>query len=260
VDLFKFIFNKMADTKGNTGIDNTGENNSGNWNSGYRNSGDWNSGNWNSGYRNSGDWNSGYRNSGDWNSGYWNSGYRNSGDWNSGYRNSGYRNSGDWNSGDWNSGYRNSGNWNSGDWNSGYMNSDKPTVRMFNKDTGLSYDVLEEQDLIPNYFYFDNNDWISTEDMTDEEKAEYPEHTTTGGYIKVLDYYQAWRRSWDKASDEDRRKTLDLPNFNAEIFKEITGIDIEEELGKTNTKELTLEEIAEKFNIPVDKLRIKKEE
>ena len=28
--------------------------------------------------------------------------------------------------------------------------------------------------------------WISEVDMTDEEKAEHPEHTTTGGYLKEL--------------------------------------------------------------------------
>jgi hypothetical protein len=48
----------------NSGKNNTGNCNSGNWNSGYRNSGNWNSGNWNSGYRNSGNWNKTHHSSG----------------------------------------------------------------------------------------------------------------------------------------------------------------------------------------------------
>jgi hypothetical protein len=174
---------------------NTGIDNSGHWNSGDRNSG-----NWNSGYRNSGN-----RNSGDWNSGHWNSGNRNSGDWNSGYRNSG----------NWNSGYRNSGNWNSGHWNSGNLNTDTPNLRIFNKET----DVKREDIEYPNLFYFELNEWIREEDMSDKEKDAYPSYVTCGGYLKTRGYHEAWRESWDNADEEDRRKVPELPNWNNEIFK-----------------------------------------
>ena len=205
------------------------------------NSGNRNSGNWNSGYWNSGDRNSGYRNSGNRNSGYWNSGYRNSsnrnsgnrnsGDLNSGDLNSGYRNSGDLNSGDWNS-----GNWNSGYWNSGYLNTDEPTVRMFNNDTGKTYEEING--LIPDFFWWDNNEWIESAHMTDSEKKEHPEHNTTGGFLRVKEYKQAWREAWDKATEEDRKKCLSLPNWNNKIFLEITGIDVEKELNSKDTVEI----------------------
>jgi len=191
------------------------------------NSGNGNSGNGNSGDLNSGDLNSGYRNSGYWNSGDWNSGDRNSGYLNSGDRNSGYRNSGDRNSGNWNSGYRNSGNWNSGDWNSGYrnsgyLNSDEPTVRMFNKDSGLT----RSQITIPDFFYFDINVWVATNDMTVKEKEDNGLHVVTGGFLKTLDYKDAFIDSWNKATEDDKKKLFALPNFDAEIFKEISGIDV----------------------------------
>ncbi|HOU27298.1 MAG TPA: hypothetical protein PLD76_04510 [Paludibacteraceae bacterium] len=48
--------------------------------------------------------------------------------------------------------------------------------------------------------------------------------------MKVYGYKEAWRKSWDKATDEDRRKTLKLPNWDNAIFLEITGIDVEKEL------------------------------
>ena len=203
--------------------------NSGSWNSGDRNSGDRNSGDRNSGDCNSGDRNSGDCNSGDCNSGDCNSGDRNSGDWNSGNRNSGNWNSGDRNSGDWNSGYYNSGYYNSGDWNSGYFNSNEPNVRMFNKMTDKKRDEID----IPSWCYFDLTVWVSPDTATDKEKEEHKkEFEISGGYLKTLEYKEAWRLAWDKVGKEEHKQLLKLPNWNNEVFKEITGIDAESEIAK----------------------------
>ena len=229
---------------GNSGDRNSGNRNSGNWNSGDcnsgdcnsgdRNSGNWNSGNWNSGDCNSGDRNSGNRNSGNWNSGDWNSGDCNSGDRNSGNWNSGNWNSGDCNSGDRNSGNRNSGNWNSGDWNSGdynsgYFNTDSPLVRIFNKET-----YIPRSDIyFPSFLYFDLTVWVSRDTATDEEKEAHKiDIETCGGFTKAISYKEAFRIAWDKASKEEHKKLLNLPNWNNEIFKEISGIDAEAEIAK----------------------------
>ena len=188
-----------------------------------------NSGNRNSGDGNSGDGNSGNRNSGNLNSGDWNSGNRNSGDGNSGDGNSGNRNSGNLNSGDWNSGNRNSGNWNSGNWNSGYFNSDNPNVRMFNKDTNLEREKIN----IPSWCYFDLTLWVSYDTATEEEKEKHKkEIETNGGYFKTLKYKEAWRLAWNRASKKEHEQLLELPNWNNEVFKEITGIDAEAEIAK----------------------------
>ena len=207
----------------NTGKACTGRCNSGDWNSGNRNSGDWNSGDWNSGNRNSGN-----RNSGDWNSGNWNSGNRNSGNWNGGDWNSG-----DWNSGDWNSGDRNSGNRNSGDWNktsfsNGCFNTVSPKIYMFNKPTDWTFEqwfncrarrLLNEIEDCP-------LEYVYLTDMTDEEKKAHPEAETTGGYLKERTTADNARKWWAGLSADDRNVILSLPNFDAEIFKEITGIDV----------------------------------
>ena len=171
------------------------------------NSGDWNSGDCNSGNRNSGN-----RNSGDCNSGNRNSGNRNSGN-----RNSGNRNSGDWNSGDWNS----------GNWNSGFFNSDEPCVRMFNKMT-----TYKRKDIkIPSWCYFDLTVWVSHDTASEEEKQEHKaEIETCGGFLKSINYKDAWRLAWNKASIEERKKLFDLPNWDNQVFKEITGIDAENEI------------------------------
>ena len=233
----------------NSGYWNSGNRNSGNRNSGDRNSGDRNSGNCNSGDRNSGDrnsgdrnsgyWNSGNRNSGYWNSGYWNSGDSNSGDCNSGDCNSGNRNSGNRNSGDSNSGNRNSGdrnsgnwnsgNWNSGNWNSGYFNTDTPKVRLFNKNTDLDFDSYEIKKI--NYI-MDNcpcdyiySDFIDENDMTEEEKAIHPEYKTIGGYVKKIVVNADKQKWWDEeVTEEDKEFIESLPNFDADVFLECTGI------------------------------------
>ena len=178
-----------------------------------------NSGNCNSGDRNSGNRNSGNRNSGDRNSGNWNSGNWNSGNWNSG----------NWNSGDCNSGDCNSGNWNSGNWNSGFFNTDSPLVRIFNKETTVSRRDID----FPNFLYFNLTVWVSHDTATDgERKMHKTEIETCGGFLKTLSYKEAFRIAWDKASKEEHRKLLNLPNWNNEIFMEISGIDAESEIAK----------------------------
>ena len=208
----------------NSGDCNSGNSNSGDWNSGSFNSGDWNSGYSNSGYSNSGSWNSGYSNSGNSNSGDWNSGYSNSGNFNSGNSNSG-----NFNSGNFNSGSCNSGNFNSGSWNSGYFNTDSPLVRIFNKETNVSrYDIE-----FPSFLRFDLTVWVSHDTATNEEKEAHKiDIETHGGFIKTLEYKEAFRRAWDKASKKEHEKLLDLPNWNNDIFKEISGIDAEAEIAK----------------------------
>jgi hypothetical protein len=174
------------------------------------NIGCYNPGYWNSGNRNSGNWNSGNRNSGNWNSGNWNSGNWNSGDWNSG----------NWNSGDWNS-----SNWNSGNRNSGFFNTGEPDkIMVFNK----WLDMKPSEFLAKYNIYADIplNRWIVKDKMTKEEKKEVKGWKQAGGYLKTLDFKEACQVWW-KENPEGHQRFLDLPNFNAEIFKEITGIDVE---------------------------------
>ena len=225
----------------NTGDCNSGNHNTGDWNSGSRNSGnwnagDWNSGNWNSGNYNSGDYNSGNHNSGYWNSGNSNSGEDNSGNWNSGNGNSGNYNTGNGNSGDWNSGNSNSGdwnsgNWNSGNWNSGYLNTSAQKYSfIFNKQVEKS--VLAQIEF-PEFMRFTLTDWIPDYKMSQQEKERHPEYVTTGGYLKEYTYKEAFRKSFEVARrkpdwPKQRRMLLNLPNFDAKIFEEISGIKEEE--------------------------------
>ena len=197
--------------KGCTGLCNSGDCNSGDWNSGNRNSGDWNSGN-----RNSGDCNSGDCNSGDWNSGNRNSGNRNSGN----------RNSGDCNSGDWNS-----GDWNKCSFSNGCFNTTSPKIYLFNKPSEWTYEdwLNSEARYLLNQIPGDVLEYIWLSDMTDEEKAEHPEAETTGGYLKDLDNSECAVIWWRGLSDRQKAIITAIPNFDKAIFKEITGIDVDED-------------------------------
>ena len=199
--------------KGNAGLCNSGDCNSGNRNSGDWNSGDWNSGNCNSGNRNSGDWNSGNRNSGDCNSGN-----RNSGDWNSGNRNSGNCNSGDCNSGDWNK----------TNFSNGCFNTEEPKIFLFNKPSAWTYRDWLNSDAryLLNQIPRNVVDWIWSDNMTDEEKGQHPEYEVVGGYLKILDESECGQLWWDSLSERYKNIIKAMPNFDKEIFEDVTGIKI----------------------------------
>ena len=169
-------------------------------------------------------------NTGSGNTGLCNSGNRNSGDWNSGNRNSGDWNSGDCNSGDWNSGDCNSGMFNACNHANGLFNSKSPKIYMFNKPTKLTFEEFQEKYpeayslLVYSDFYLTK--WIPEYQMTEEEKEAHPEYKVQEGYLKRFDYKEVCQQMWDSFNKEERNKIKKLPNFDKEIFKEITGIEV----------------------------------
>ena len=101
------------------------------------------------------------------------------------------------NSGDQNSGNRNSGSWNSGDQNSGYFNTNAPDViRVFEKPCNRKKWNNCRKPLFLNF---------------EIKKGET--------------YKDAFCRSWNETTKEDRKLVESLPNFDWEIFTEISGIE-----------------------------------
>lgn len=198
-----------------------------NKNTGNYNSGNCNNGNRNSGNHNSGDYNSGNCNSDDFNSGHYNSGYRNSGNYNSGDHNSGNRNSGNHNSGYYNSGDYNSGDFNKANHCTGCFNTVGPkNIYLFNKPSKWTYEDWVNSKAYKMTRKIETLVWIELKDMTKEEKEARPEYITTGGYLKKIDTFEACQNWWDKLSEEEKAIIKDIPNFDKEIFKDITGIEV----------------------------------
>jgi len=196
-------------------IVNLGKNCTGRWNTG-----DWNTGNWNTGNWNTGDWNTG-----NWNTGDWNTGDRNTGNWNTGDRNTGNWNTGNWNTGNWNT-----GDWNKSSFNTGCFNTEEQKILLFNKPSDMTYRDWYESDArwLLNQIPKDVVEWIWSDNMTDEEKEQHPEYKTTDGYLKVLDESECGQIWWGSLSDRQKNIIKTIPNFDAEIFFQCTGIRVDE--------------------------------
>ena len=103
--------------------------------------------------------------------------------------NTGYRNTGDRNTGD-----SNTGNWNTCDYETGMFNTQaNSSIRIFNK--YIDMDIWNKYSK-PNFIYFDLKE----------------------------DYNESFIKSFNETTKEDVKLLLKLPNFNYEVFEEISGI------------------------------------
>ena len=164
-------------------------------------------------------------NTGNRNTGDWNTGNRNTGDWNTGNRNTGNRNTGDWNTGDCNT-----GDCNKSSFNTGCFNTEEQKIMLFNKPSNMTYSEWLDSDAryLLNQIPKDVVEWVYEEDMTDEEKAAHPTYETTGGYLKVLDESECGQLWWGSLSDRRKEIIKAIPNFDAEIFFQCTGVRVDE--------------------------------
>ena len=166
-------------------------------NAGYENVGSDNEGNKNVGIDNRGNSNAGSGNYGDMNTGTKNDGNYNAGVKNVGDFNTGDCNIGHFNAGDFNIGSYNTGSFNKTDYSTGFFNTETEKIRMFNKPTNLTY--YQAKSII--------------------ESVQYIVSRLRSGGVK-----------WSELTQRDRESILTLPNFDAEIFKEITGVDVNEDI------------------------------
>lgn len=213
---------------GNTGDGNNGDFNAGNHNAGHlctgdNNAGDGNAGFWNVGYKNTGDRNRGNGNVGDYNLGDCNVGSHNIGN-----RNIGNYNTGDRNVGHWNSGSYNTGDWNTSSFNTGCFNTEEKKLTLFNKPSDWSYtdwmcsDARGLLNMIPKFVL----DWVPEERMSPAEKRANPKYLVTGGYLRILNESECAQYWWDRLPEDKRQIIRSIPNFDAEIFYECTGIRV----------------------------------
>ena len=153
----------------------------------------------------------------------------NTGKDNTGRKNTGNCNTGDRNTGDRNTGHKNTGDWNSTDFSTGCFNTKEEKIRLFNKRSKWTYRdwrCSSARDLMCDCPRA-KTVWINEKYMTDSEKEENPTWKCSGGYLKTIEVTnedrQAW---WDNLDDEEQEEIKRLPNFDKEIFKEITGIEV----------------------------------
>ena len=111
------------------------------------------------------------------------------------------------------------------------FNTKEQPLYLFNKPTDFTRD--EFRNIFPNEYnllfcsLFPLTEWIDERDMSDKEKKANPSCKTTGGYLKERTYHEAWRIMWDSWTKKQQKSIKKLPNFDKDIFKEITGIEVE---------------------------------
>ena len=134
------------------------------------------------------------------------------------------------NTGNRNTGNRNTGDWNKSSFNTGCFNTVEQKIMLFNKPSGMTYREWIDSDAryLLNQIPKDVVEWVYEEDMTDEEKAAHPTYETTGGYLKVLNESECGQLWWGSLSDRRKEIIKAIPNFDAEIFFQCTGIRVDE--------------------------------
>lgn len=186
----------------------------------------------------------GVLNTGIYNTGNYNSGDNNLGSMNTGNNNNGYANSGHNNIGNENTGNKNFGNKNSGSYNIGsncigmynnvaqnvigYCNNTEYVIGCFNTEPAPVY-------MFNKPVYIDLNNWeyssafvelknilvsfadVKTDSMTNDEA------------FQIM--YERRQSNWDKLSENKKQVIYNLPNFDKDIFKQTTGIDVDKNTG-----------------------------
>ena len=134
------------------------------------------------------------------------------------------------NTGDWNTGNCNTGNRNKSSFNTGCFNTEEQKIMLFNKPSDMTYNDWLRSDAryLLNQIPKDVVEWVYEEGMTDEEKVANPTYETTGGYLKVLDESECGQLWWGSLSDSQKNYIRSIPNFDAEIFEQCTGIKVDE--------------------------------
>ena len=215
----------------NDGHGNVGTLNSGNYNTGCNNFGNDNTNDCNCGCRNSGFFNVGDCNSGNYNIGSSNVGSYNVGGWNSGSFNYGNNNSGDFNIG-----YHNSGDFNNTKGSCGAFNTEYDLkIMMFNKPSNWTFEIWRCSSaylILRKIMETGPVKVISASNMTDEQKAKHPEYKFTYSYLENKYQSKKIQKNWDELSWSDKKRVMELPNFDPDIFYQCTGIDVGADWGK----------------------------
>ena len=99
---------------------------------------------------------------------------------------------------------------------------------LFNKSSDMTYREWLESDArwLLNQMPKNVVEWVYESDMSDEEKAEHQTYETTGGYIKVMEKSESGQLCWNDLPDDKKAVIKSLPNFDAGIFEQCTGIKI----------------------------------
>ena len=138
-----------------------------------------------------------------------NVGLFNTGSYNTGNGNTGGLNTGSYNTGIRNTGDGNTGTFNSCDYSNGVFCTQVPTIKIFNIDSGMTY-----RKFINSKYY--------------DALCSSPFELTYWDGEKTVErsFADACAKWWEDMSTSNKNIIKSMPNFDAAIFKEITGIEV----------------------------------
>ena len=187
---------------------------------GYRSTGNCSTGDCSMGYHSTGDCSTGNCSTGNCSTGNRSTGYRSTGNYSTGNCSTGNRSTGNCSTGNCST-----GDWSISNRSTGHFSTIDGHPSFFDKPFKGTWD--EAAELIPYVVLKLGTYWVTSSEMTEQQKADHPTHGTTGGVLLKYDhtYHQAWAIAWDGMDQAKKDRFLNLPNFDAEKFKQITGID-----------------------------------
>jgi hypothetical protein len=218
----------------------------GNYSTGDCSTGDYSTGNYSTGNRSTGNCSTGYCSTGNYSTGSYSTGSYSTGNFSTGYCSTGNYSTGSYSTGSYSTGNFSTGYCSTGDYSTGSWSISNYSTGHFSTEDYSGFGAFNKPCSVeewkstkkPDFIHFGLTEWVDLSDMTEQEKIDNPSCETTRGYLKVYDYQEAWRKAWDSATDEDKELLYALPNFDEKVFKEISGIDVNEKI-----REVTIEEI-----------------
>jgi len=101
-------------------------------------------------------------------------------------------------------------------------------IRIFNKDVSEKEYADTLKELRENEVKIYLIKWVEEKDMSKDDKNNYPNYRELGGCLKTFAYKDAWASFWSNSTEQQRGCITSIPQFDAEIFKKITGIVIDD--------------------------------
>jgi pentapeptide repeat protein len=123
-----------------------------------------------------------------------------------------------------NTGNYNTGNFNSCNFSAGVFCTTEEKIRIFNMPSDMTASEFYDSEYYTALCSapFRLTEWIY---YTEEEK-DTEEKRVLGGCLKTYTYEEACANWWEKMREEDRQTVMSMPNFDKDIFFEITGIEV----------------------------------
>ena len=177
----------------------------------------------------------GHCSTGNYSTGHQSTGHQSTGNYSTGYQSTGshstgHQSTGSHSTGHLSTGHLSTGNWSTSDLSTGHFcTKDGKGFGAFNKKLHKKYEesvrIWNEAEK-PECLFFSITEWVALDMMSQSEKEQSPSSSITGGFLKVYDYKEAFTKSVTSASKEERDLIRALPNFNDEVFFEISGCDL----------------------------------